>query len=166
MSTHDVFFVRGFQCREYTPFVHERRSPMRVERILAAAIMGRLFASTSPYGQWPETKTPRIPRLADGKPDLSAPAPRGADGHPDLSGVWDVGNMTYFQDLASGTKPGEVQLTPWAAGIQKQRRDATTSMIPTVTACLWVYRASTRAARSKFFKRRVSPCCCMNRSSA
>ena len=96
---------------------------MKVERILAGAIMACLFATASSYGQWPEVKTPRIPRLADGKPDLSAPAPHGADGHPDLSGVWDVGNMTYFQDLANGTKPGEVQLTPWAAGIQKQRRD-------------------------------------------
>src|SRR5215472_12762308 len=29
-----------------------------------------------------------IPRLPDGKPNLSAPAPRTADGKPDLSGLW------------------------------------------------------------------------------
>ena len=29
-----------------------------------------------------------IPRLQDGKPNLTAPAPRTADGKPDLSGIW------------------------------------------------------------------------------
>src|SRR5262249_28301605 len=29
-----------------------------------------------------------IPRAADGKPDLSAPAPKTADGKADLSGIW------------------------------------------------------------------------------
>ena len=27
--------------------------------------------------------------------------------------------MTYFHDLARGLKPGEIELTPWAAGVQK-----------------------------------------------
>src|SRR3974390_286676 len=39
--------------------------------------------------QWAQYPTPGIPRTADGKPNLSAPAPRTADGHPDLSGVWE-----------------------------------------------------------------------------
>ena len=34
---------------------------MKVERILAGAIMACLFATASSYGQWPETKTPQIP---------------------------------------------------------------------------------------------------------
>jgi hypothetical protein len=38
--------------------------------------------------QWLNHPTPNIPRTADGKPNLAAPAPRGADGHPDLSGPW------------------------------------------------------------------------------
>ena len=38
--------------------------------------------------QWLKHPTPNIPRTADGKPNLAAPAPRGADGHPDLSGPW------------------------------------------------------------------------------
>jgi hypothetical protein len=53
---------------------------------LAAAI---LLAVTVPAGaQWIDRKTPGIPRQADGKPNLTAPAPRGPDGKPDLNGVW------------------------------------------------------------------------------
>ena len=96
---------------------------MKRRHILFASIAGCLFTVASTYAQWPDVKTPGIPRLADGKPNLSAPPLRTAEGHPDLSGVWDIGNMTYFHDLASGLKPGEAQLTPWAAAIQKQRRD-------------------------------------------
>ena len=37
--------------------------------------------------QWLNYKTAGIPRLPDGRPNLSAPAPR-TGGHPDLSGIW------------------------------------------------------------------------------
>jgi hypothetical protein len=42
------------------------------------------------FGQWTIT-TPGIPRLANGKPNLSAPAPRASDGKPDLTGIWQAG---------------------------------------------------------------------------
>ena len=42
--------------------------------------------SPSLLAQWPTYPTPGVPRTADGKPNLSAPAPRTADGKPDLSG--------------------------------------------------------------------------------
>ena len=38
--------------------------------------------------QWEAHPDKRIPRNADGTPNLEAPAPRTADGKPDLSGVW------------------------------------------------------------------------------
>jgi hypothetical protein len=38
--------------------------------------------------QWLDYKTPGIPRLASGVPDLKAKTPRAADGKPDLSGMW------------------------------------------------------------------------------
>ena len=38
--------------------------------------------------QWLNQPTPGVPRTADGKPDMSAPAPRTADGKPDLTGMW------------------------------------------------------------------------------
>ena len=39
--------------------------------------------------QWPHYKRPEMPRLPDGKVNLTAPAPKFFDGHPDLSGVWE-----------------------------------------------------------------------------
>jgi hypothetical protein len=38
--------------------------------------------------QWLDHPTPGIPRTADGKPNLAAPAPRAPDGKPDLTGLW------------------------------------------------------------------------------
>src|SRR6266571_3041924 len=81
--------------------------------------------------QWLNYPTPGIPRLSDGKPNLSAPAPRGVNGKPDLSGIWVVDCGIYggdrcfvqslFFDLAKDLKPEEVQMTAWAAAIQAQR---------------------------------------------
>ena len=45
-------------------------------------------AVVSLSAQWPAYPTAGVPKTADGKPDLSAPAPRMADGKPDLSGIW------------------------------------------------------------------------------
>jgi hypothetical protein len=81
--------------------------------------------------QWLNYPSPGIPRTKDGKPNLSAPTPRTADGKPDLSGVWAAECGIYgrdacftrgwFFDLAKDLKPGEVEMTPWASAIQKQR---------------------------------------------
>ena len=46
-----------------------------------------IFAAAA-HAQWLNFQTPGVPRLPDGKPNLSAPAPRALDGKPDLSGVW------------------------------------------------------------------------------
>jgi hypothetical protein len=47
-----------------------------------------IVLSVTAQAQWLNFRTPGVPRTADGKPNLSAPAPRTADGKPDLSGVW------------------------------------------------------------------------------
>ena len=54
-----------------------------------ALTVGILFAGamTCVEAQWLNHRDPRIPRTADGKPNLSAPAPQ-LGGRPDLSGVW------------------------------------------------------------------------------
>jgi hypothetical protein len=40
--------------------------------------------------QWLNYPTPGIPRLANGAPDLKAPAPRTPDGKPDFSGTTQI----------------------------------------------------------------------------
>ena len=74
--------------------------------------------------QWLNHRTPGIPRLADGRPNLSAAAPRTADGRPDLSGVWEVvgdrvmetdgrARSKYIYNLDAGL-PGGAPFHPWA----------------------------------------------------
>ena len=74
-------------------------------------------AGISLPAQWPARPTPGVPRTADGKADLSAPAPRTTDGKPDLSGVWMVRNGAFY--LTWGLKTEDMQ--PWAAKIYQQR---------------------------------------------
>lgn len=73
--------------------------------------------------QWVNYVTPGIPRTADGKPNLSAPAPRAPDGKPDLSGLWKAPNGKYLFNLAADLKPEEVPFQPWAAALFQQRQD-------------------------------------------
>jgi len=55
-------------------------------RVLCAALL--LGVPVCAGAQWIKHPTADLPRTADGKPDLSAPAPRAPHGVPDLSGVW------------------------------------------------------------------------------
>ena len=75
--------------------------------------------------QWIDYKTPGIPRSADNKPNLSAPAPRTSDGKPDLTGLWQAGRAGaagqygYDYNVAQDLPPDA--LTPWAQGVRQQR---------------------------------------------
>ena len=60
-----------------------------------------LIAISAPLpGQWLKYKAPGIPRTADGKPDLAAPAPRMPDGKPDISGIWESNSGGYDLNVA------------------------------------------------------------------
>src|SRR5262245_37610441 len=54
-----------------------------------AAVASLLVGAAPAHAQWPSYPTKNVPRTADGKPNLEAPAPRTADGHPDFTGLWD-----------------------------------------------------------------------------
>jgi hypothetical protein len=73
-----------------------------------------LFAcSVAANAQWLTDRTPGIPRLPDGKPNLSAPTPRAADGKPDFSGIWIASpHPAYMLNIAADLEAAEVQ--PWA----------------------------------------------------
>jgi hypothetical protein len=53
-----------------------------------ALVVASLCGSVPLVAQWIKYPTPGVPRLPDGKPNLSAPTPRTADGKPDFSGMW------------------------------------------------------------------------------
>jgi hypothetical protein len=71
--------------------------------------------------QWLHQPTPGIPRAADGKPNLAAPAPRTPDGKPDLSGLWNKISPKYARNIAADLKPGEIQ--PWAEALVQKRKE-------------------------------------------
>ena len=96
--------------------------------VTVAVLAGVLLAPISALAQWEKVKPLNIPRTADGKPNLTAPAPRGPDGKPDLSGIWWLsaergafGPPKYLENIAADLKE-EVPFQPWAADLYKQRK--------------------------------------------
>ena len=90
---------------------------------LPLACVALVWACTSAAGaQWEPYPWKNVPRTADGKVDVSAPARRGPDGHPDLSGFWvPTVAVKHLLNLAADLKPGEVPLKPWAEALYKER---------------------------------------------
>src|SRR6187455_469339 len=79
-----------------------------------------LFAATA-NAQWLNYPTPGIPRLPDGKPNMTAPAPRTADGKPDLSGLWqNDGGDRYYNNVLADYSQGDV--APWAHELSVKRQ--------------------------------------------
>jgi len=99
-------------------------------------------------GQWFDYPTSGVPRTADGKPDLTAPAPRAPDGKPDLSGIWQpvsrnrgpeslegqTVRATQFWDIGLGL-PGGLPYQPWARDLRNSREAQFSAQNPDV-ACL------------------------------
>src|SRR5581483_534902 len=73
------------------------------------------------FAQWLDYPTPGIPRLANGKPNLAAPAPRASDGKPNLEGVWNRISPKYRINIAADLKKEDVQ--PWARDLVAQRTE-------------------------------------------
>jgi hypothetical protein len=103
----------------------------RIRASLAAA----LLFSWPLAAQWKNVPTKGIPRTADGKVNLAAPAPRSRDGHPDLSGVWNPDANRYLRDIAVDLKT-EVPFQPWAKTLYEQRTDGSHSREDPDANCL------------------------------
>lgn len=63
---------------------------MKSSRVVLISLSALIVAAPYLVAQWPAFPTPEVPKTADGKPNLEAPAPRAADGKPDLSGIWEA----------------------------------------------------------------------------
>jgi hypothetical protein len=95
-----------------------------MKKIAVAAAL--VLLPVSLCAQWLNYPTPGIPRKADGKPNLSAPAPRTADGKPDLTGLWAMPVDTAVGNIAARNtgdlKPADIQ--PWAQALVRQRAES------------------------------------------
>jgi hypothetical protein len=91
-----------------------------------------IFSAAVVSAQWLEYKTPGIPRTADGKPNLAAPAPKTPDGNPDLSGLWQVDGVGNSMDITGGQK---IEMTALAKALFDQHT-ATYGQNEPTTKCL------------------------------
>ena len=136
---------------------------MSMREALKRFVCGSVFvaaAATSTPAQWLNYPTQSVPRLPNGKVDLTAQGPRTADGHPNLSGVWhaysepleekqrlfgadvagfrvigdQVTDMSkYATDLLIDFKPGEIAMTAegqLASNRLRQAGSLTTRCLP------------------------------------
>jgi hypothetical protein len=96
------------------------------------------------FGQWVHYPTDGLPRTADGKPNLNAPAPRLPDGKPDLSGLWhaaqarkcvnsrgepapcgiEIGGSPLGGNLGRDLPGGKLPYQPWAEKLMNERHAA------------------------------------------
>jgi hypothetical protein len=102
------------------------------QRVAIAASFLIAFTATPAAAQWLNYKTPGIPRTADGKPDLTAPAPHMADGKPDFSGIWRADAAGFAE---TSRAQDTVKLQPWAAALTEQRKESLGRDSPS-TLCL------------------------------
>jgi len=89
-----------------------------MRRIAIAAALWLLPVSVC--AQWLDWRTPAIPRTADGKPNLTAPAPRTPDGKPDLSGIWQPETNPWRFNLIQDLKDVGI-LRPAAQALFRER---------------------------------------------
>jgi hypothetical protein len=83
-------------------------SPMRPASFAACASFV-LATGIVLDAQWIKLTTPGLPRTADGKPNLTAPAPRASDGKPDLSGLWkNDGGDRLYNNVAVDMQPTDI----------------------------------------------------------
>ena len=83
-------------------FKEPRFTGPRARHVLGVAL-GLCVASLPLGAQWRNLPTDGIPRGADGKPDMNAPAPRTAAGKPDLSGIYQPN--TLLPEPGRGCRP-------------------------------------------------------------
>src|SRR6187399_2778327 len=96
---------------------------MNLDRLFSAAAVALVSCLLSPpaAAQWLDYPTPGLPRLPDGKPNLSAPAPQTSDGKPDLSGLWsNDGGDRYYNNITADLQVSDV--APWAHEIFMKRQ--------------------------------------------
>jgi len=99
---------------------------------LVAAIASAMCSTVQ--AQWARVEPSGVPKGADGKINMTAPAPRTPDGKPDLSGIWDRSPRTEKPGEAPPGRPplatfanlganmvGGLPYQPWAKELSNTR---------------------------------------------
>jgi len=98
------------------------RSLRKTSFIPLAGVAMMLATTTVSSAQWDPYPWKRVPRTADGKVDLNAPAQRTSYGKPDLSGFWMPDDpVKYLLNLAADMRPEEVPLNASARDLYNKR---------------------------------------------
>ena len=106
----------------------------RIAAIALALVLSPLPGHAA-AAQWLKQPTAGLPRTADGKPNLAAPAPKTADGRTDLSGLWQLGlEIGYAANITADLAPADIQ--PWARALSKKRLEDFGKDDPEITGCL------------------------------
>jgi hypothetical protein len=87
------------------------------------AVLFAIAVALPAAAQWPNVRTPGVPRLPNGEPNLTAPTPRTADGKSDLSGIWEPNGIKYLINIAADLKPEDVPFKPEGQALYKMRRE-------------------------------------------
>jgi len=90
---------------------------VRARFLVVAQVLIAGWSATPALAQWLDIPTPGMPRTADGKPNLTAPAPRTADGKPDLSGMWAIDGLGFATNITT------TEMLPWAQKVAKARTE-------------------------------------------
>jgi hypothetical protein len=101
---------------------------------IAVVVLSLVLPAGALDAQWLKQPTKGIPRTADGKPNLTAPAPRMAGGKPDLSGLWRFDAGSYGNNVSVDLKPEEIR--PGVDALYKQRMEDLGKDDPTTFRCL------------------------------
>jgi hypothetical protein len=130
------------------------RNPIIRAAVFPIAVSFALIASDTTSAQWLKYPTAGIPRTADGKVNLSAPAPRTPSAKPDFSGLWltdapcnrskdPEASLVCGPELPMGAQginmgfglQGGLPYQPWLAALVKKRTAEQAKTDPHV-ACL------------------------------
>jgi hypothetical protein len=103
---------------------------------IAFCLVGVTAFTLAPiFAQWLNYPTAGVPRLPDGKPNLSAAVPLSRDGKPDISGLWEPdvhGTGSFFNpnavfppewfNIGEQLKSG-LPFRPWARELRDRRQE-------------------------------------------
>jgi hypothetical protein len=101
--------------------------------VIAATVLGLAATVLAQAQGQPQPQEERVRQIPAGRPGpvetdpkvINLPVPRMHDGRPDLTGPWVGGGSDADIEREGGLKPGELPLLPWARELRAKREKTT-----------------------------------------